>query len=121
MACKRANSNAEEFFNESFTRASLKSILSTLTLFPKFLNALQLEGLLSNSIIAQKHFGGEVDDILRVTSTSAQAAIGLRIVFQAMFNCFDSVLVGAGTKGEIANLPLVAIRFLNQLLTPILG
>lgn len=112
----------EEFFHESFTRAVLKASLSVITIFAKFLNSIQLESLLKNTLIVDKAYEGEVEAILNVVSSEGPRTVGLKQLFQAVFNCFDEVLAQDGAKGLSyqTNLPIIAIRYFSRLLKPVM-
>lgn len=88
----------EEFFHESFTKAVLKASLSIITIFAKFLNSVQLESLLKNTLVVDKAYETEVEAILNVVSSEGPKTVGLKQLFQAVFNCFDEVLQQDGAK-----------------------
>lgn len=88
----------DEFFHESFTRAALKATLSIVTMFAKFLNISQLESLLKNVLVVDRIFQSEVVSILSVISKDGPQTIGLKQLFQAVFNSFDEVLIQEGAK-----------------------
>lgn len=88
----------EEFFHESFTKAALKSSLSIVTMFAKFLNTSQLEAILKYVLVVDKIFQREVESVLQVVSHDGPQNIGLKQLFQAVCNCFDEVLIQNGAK-----------------------
>lgn len=111
----------DEFFCESFTKAILKATLSVITMFAKFLNIRQLEELLKNVLIVDKHYESDVSAILDVLSNEGPKSVGLKQLFQAVFNCFDDILLQKGAKKlELqSNIPNVALRYYGKLLKPV--
>ena len=71
-------SKKDEFFNESFTRAILKASQSIITMFSKFLNTTQVEGLLKNILTVDQIFEKEISDILDTLSKEGPKAMGLK-------------------------------------------
>lgn len=117
-AFARSASSKDEFFGESFTRAILKASLSLVTFFAKFLNVTQLEQLLKSILVQDKSFESEVQNILNVVSNDGLKSIGLKQMFQAVFNTFDEII--AQNLSAQSLLSTIAIRFFKHLLKPVL-
>ena len=107
-------SKKDEFFNESFTRAILKASQSIITIFSKFLNTTQVEGLLKNILTVDQIFEKEISDILDTLSKEGPKAMGLKQLFQAVFNCFE--VLDVEKKTGLSN---IAIRYFSKLLKPV--
>lgn len=109
-----------DFFEDSFTKTLLKACLSLLTFFAKFLTAVQFESIISAVVVVssahEAELGAVLDLIAREIST--QNTQQLKLVFQAMLNSYESVIITQGIiEGQISkhHLPVMARRFFNQL------
>jgi len=69
-----------------------------------------------------KNFDSEVQSILNVVSSEGPRAVGLKQLYQAVFNCFDEVLANEGARNlaHQANLPTIAMRYFSLLLKPVM-
>ena len=75
-------SKGTDFFSESFIRTLLKSTLSVITFFSKFITADQYEQIIKNVIvITDKTFNEDVKSILDVISKEATKNVGFKLVF----------------------------------------
>ena len=66
-------------------------------------------------------YDSEVKAILEILSRETIKHVGLKLVFLAVVNSFESVLVEQGIKAHaLFNFSTVAIRFFSNLFTPVL-
>lgn len=87
-------SNTQDFFSESFTKTLLKSCLSICTFFSKFLTATQYESIIKHVLsVSEKTFSEDTKAILDVISKEATKHVGFKLIFQAMINSYDDVIV----------------------------
>ena len=83
-------------------------------MFSKFLNTTQVEGLLKNILTVDQIFEKEISDILDTLSKEGPKAMGLKQLFQAVFNCFE--VLDVEKKTGLSN---IAIRYFSKLLKPV--
>jgi len=75
LACFARGSAADEFFRHSFIQACLKSALSVVTLFYRFMRQKDIENIIQASVILGSEFQNDVKPVLGVvgTQTSSKA------------------------------------------------
>ncbi|TNV87638.1 hypothetical protein FGO68_gene2900 [Halteria grandinella] len=110
-------SQQADFFSESFTKTLLKSCLSICTFFSKFLTATQYESIIKHVlVISSKQFSEETKAILDVISKEATKHVGFKLIFQAMINSYDDVIVSrVSGDAVIPDVSGIIIRFFNDL------
>lgn len=115
--------HSQDFFTESFTKTLLKASLSICTFFSKFLTANQYEAIIKNVIvITDKAYIEDVKAILDVISKESTKNVGFKLVFQAIVNSYDEIIV-ARVTGEASeeqvkisgDISTIIIRFFNDL------
>lgn len=111
-----------DFFAESYTKTLLKASLSVCTFFSKFLTSNQYEAIIKNVlVITDKAFTEEVKAILDVISKESTKNVGFKLIFQAMINSYDEVILSrvSGEKEEeqkvTADVSVIIIRYFNDL------
>lgn len=73
----------------------------------------QLEELLKNVLTVDKAYDKDVEAIFSVLSSEGPKSMGLKKLYQAVFNCYDEVLLQRGARelklqGIVSN---VALRY----------
>ena len=109
----------QDFFGESFTKSLLKASLSVCTFFSKYLSAKQYEAVIKNVlVITGKSFSDDVDSILDVITKESTKNVGFKLVFQAMLNSYDEVILDK--VAQAANVSPIIIRYFNSLFKPVI-
>lgn len=115
---ERVHNVETDFFVDSFTKTILKASLSLCTFFSKFLNAKQYEQVIKNVlIICRPAYKEEVKTVLDVISKESTKNVGFKLVFQAMLNSYDDVIV-ARINGEIddsSNISTIIVKYFDDL------
>ena len=89
---------SQDFFVDSFSRTLLKSSLSLCAFFSKFMTAIQYETIIKHVIvITRSSFNEDVKTVLDVISKESTKNVGFKLVFQAMLNSYDEVIISAIT------------------------
>ncbi|CDW83415.1 heat repeat-containing protein 1 [Stylonychia lemnae] len=118
-AFKRLDQSEEsrDFFTDSFTKTVLKASLSVCVYFSKFMTPLQYQQILENVIVIPDNYENEVKQILEIIAQVSTQAAGLKVIFQALINCYDSVIIEEGIENKkYKNLSQIIIRFFDQLM-----
>jgi hypothetical protein len=117
------NIDSADFFVDSFTKTILKASLSLCTFFSKFLSAAQYESVIKNVlIISRPAYKEEVKAVLDVISKESTKNVGFKLVFQAMLNSYDEVIVSR-INGEIedsSNISSIILRYFDDLFTQVI-
>ena len=90
--------SAHDFFADSFGRTLLKASLSIIMFFSKFLTANQYEEIIKCALVLPTDFETEVKYILDLISREATKAAGLKLIFQALVNSYESVIIENGVE-----------------------
>jgi hypothetical protein len=89
---------SQDFFVDSFSRTLLKASLSLCAFFSKFMTAIQYETIIKHVIvITRSSFNEDVKTVLDVISKESTKNVGFKLVFQAMLNSYDEVIISAIT------------------------
>jgi hypothetical protein len=89
---------SQDFFVDSFSRTLLKASLSLCAFFSKFMTAIQYEAIIKHVIvITRSSFNEDVKTVLDVISKESTKNVGFKLVFQAMLNSYDEVIISAIT------------------------
>jgi len=89
---------SQDFFADSFSRTLLKASLSLCAFFSKFMTAIQYEAIIKHVIvITRSSFNEDVKTVLDVISKESTKNVGFNLVFQAMLNSYDEVIISAIT------------------------
>jgi hypothetical protein len=104
-----------DFFVDSFTRTLLKASLSLCTFFSKFLTSAQYESIIKNVLIIPK-YNEEVKAVLDVISKESTKNVGFKLVFQAMLNSYDEVIMSRVSSEELdENTSTIILRYFDDL------
>eukprot|EP00347_Sterkiella_histriomuscorum_P023758 403333488 len=112
----------QEFFEESYSKTLLKATLSLITFFSKFLTATQYEELIINVlVVASTEHNQEVIQIFDLIAKESSKNIQFKLIFQAMINSYETVIIQGGVieNKYKNNLNIIIIRFFNDLMKPI--
>lgn len=73
----------------------------------------QLEEILKNVLIVDKAYDKDVEAIFSVLSSEGPKSIGLKKLYQAVFNSYDDVLLQKGAKEQQFqnNISNIALRY----------
>jgi hypothetical protein len=82
--------------------------LSLCTFFAKFLNADQYEQIFQKVIVLSDIYQSEVSQIFDVITKEASKSTGFLVLFKAIFNSFDSILLQKGIE-EMALINIAAV------------
>ncbi len=95
--------------------------MSLSTFFSKFLNADQYEQIFQKVIILSDIYEKEVSQIFEVITKEASKSTGFLVLFKAIFNSFDSILLQRGIESmELDNIAAVATVFFSKILMPVI-
>lgn len=108
---------------DSFTKTLLKASLSLCAFFSKFMTAIQYESIIKNVIvITRPSFNDEVKAVLDVISKESTKNVGFKLVFQAMLNSYDEVIIARVTDEENASpdVSVIILRYFDDLFTQVI-
>jgi hypothetical protein len=109
---------------DSFTKTLLKASLSLCAFFSKFMTANQYEAIIKNVIvITRPAYNDDIKAVLDVISKESTKNVGFKLVFQAMLNSYDEVIVSRITAedgGAGGDVSVIILRYFDDLFTQVI-